>query len=165
MTQSPSQSAGSAAWKAYYMWLQDRGQIWPTASTKQDDRSGDIVAESTPSGPERLRVGFVCSMSNDQERVLLQKMLGAMQMAPSDFEVSSSSIDLLLRDPLILVFLGDEPGLQKHASDIGLWHDVKTPSGSVTVIKTHHPADLIKTPGLKREAWTHLQSVMEILQK
>jgi hypothetical protein len=109
----------------------------------------------------RIRLGFVCTTSSQAEKTLLDKMIAAMQLGAHNisFQVASSSVDLMLAEPEVLVFLGREDH-DKVQLDFGSWQEIETPEGVVATISTYHPRELLQTPTLKRAAWTHLQEIL-----
>jgi DNA polymerase len=122
-------------------------------------------------GPEDARIAIVDSEGTFFEGAsgsLLVKMLGAMHLESSDVYICNTADNasltrhILTHTPRVLVALGekacrmmkgtDEP-LAKIRGHFFQYHDV-------SVMATHHPSVLVKTPALKRQAWEDLKQVM-----
>jgi hypothetical protein len=155
--------ASKASLQAYYLWLQDRGQKWPASRPASAQQA---AVDSAPAVKAvKTRVGFVCATNHPAEQDLLLKMIAAMRLDEARCEhlLAANSIDLLLEEPTIVVVMGQEP--DSMPAPRGQWDRLATPGGAIEILHTHHPRELLKTPALKREAWSDLQSVMERLRR
>ena len=97
------------------------------------------------------------------EHGLFNKMLQAMKLDPTTYQVvtfdrnansvilSSISCDLLV-----------EMGVGPRGIERGIWLAPEfAPVNCHKVLFTFHPSELLQSPSLKRQAWEHLQLVMQ----
>jgi hypothetical protein len=121
------------------------------------------VSEPTNESTRAFEVIFVGQGIDVPEvRQLLDRMIEAMGLKPGQFDVRSSSDDLnddLKQSGLnarVVVVLGRTAlGMR----DRGIFHDLQ----GTRVRFTHHPADMLSQPALKREVWQDLQEVSRAL--
>jgi uracil-DNA glycosylase len=101
----------------------------------------------------------------DEAGALLDKMIVAMGFSPNDTYVvhlvkgTSIANELDGTSPSVIVALGPDANAALGCSgtnERGSWSE----RNGVSVMTTHHPAFLLRTPAAKREAWEDLQKVM-----
>lgn len=104
-----------------------------------------------------------CLQEGSPEQVLLSKMIQAMG-ADAQTPVVQSVADFRNYSPKVLVALGESAWTslgQGISMRRGSMVTLNQDHGSILVMPTWHPTDLLANPPLKREAWADLQEVQK----
>lgn len=133
-------------------------QSWSIEGSTQSARLIAVIPVSATNTELKL---------SPEARELLEKMIAAMKLPMSEVALCLSPQSDLNLETLgeiapaapIVIF-----GLALNAFGAGtLKPGEKKVLGGRTVFATYSPFELLRTPDLKRQAWTHLQGVMKLL--
>lgn len=123
-------------------------------------------------GPETARILVVDSQGtffDGPAGELLVKILKAMRLAKHQVYICNTAAPEQIRGhvvrnrPQAIVALGEKAGriLLNTQDNLGALRGKFNTFSNTQLMVTHHPADLLENPGLKRQVWDDMQMVMK----